>query len=154
MKVRQRFGRGSWRKGFAFKLDFIYTVNHIGIIPDLLTSRKIFHASWFIDDPFLWWLGKESMKRSIFPYCILFACDRTYIDRLKRVGFENVYYLPFATNPKIFRPIKLTREEIERYNCNVSFAESSLYNSNFRKWYRWVKMWPEGNPKVRLLWMR
>jgi hypothetical protein len=119
---------GTWgeslsREILRFRPDFVYSVNHIGIITTLLTERRILHISWFIDDPFLWWLGKEGMKRSISPYCTLFLCDRTHIDKLKRFGFENVYYLPFATSPKIFRPIELTKEEIERYSCNISLLE-------------------------------
>jgi spore maturation protein CgeB len=59
---------------------------------------------------------------------------------LKEFGFEKVYHLPGATNPRIFRPIDLTKEERERYNCNISFVGNSIYHalSTFRKYYEWL----------------
>jgi spore maturation protein CgeB len=54
--------------------------------------------------------------------------DKTYVQKLKEWGFRNVFYLPQASNPKIFKKIELTEEELERYGCDVSFAGSSLYS--------------------------
>lgn len=111
-----------------FSPDFILTFNFVGFIPTLLktmTRMEIPHASWFVDDPFRY-LGKEI---EISPYLIVFICDRAYIKRLKEFGFDKVYYLPGATNPRIFRKVGLTREEKERFDCPISFVGTSHWTS-------------------------
>lgn len=122
-----------------FGPDFVYTINNIGVITKLHVEAVIPYVSWFIDDPFLWWLGEERMEDAVSSYCVLFVCDRTHIDRLKKIGFEYIYYLPFATNPRIFKPIELTDQERERFGCNISFAGSSINSGDFQKWYRWAE---------------
>ena len=107
------------------KPDFVFTVDHAGLIPELLTEARIPFASWFIDSPF-YWAGHEALRRSISSYCLLFLWDRAYTKPLKEMGFKNVYYLPLATNPNVFKEIALSKEEKERFGCSVSFAGASF----------------------------
>lgn len=121
-----------------FQPDFIFTINHIGLIPEFLKiidKMAIRTVSWFIDDPFRY-LKKELTSKN----CVVFSCDKIYIQRLKDFGFEKVHYLPGATNPKAFRPIELSQEEKERYNCNISFVGNSIYHAyaTYKKYYEWL----------------
>lgn len=109
-----------------FKPDFIFTVDHIGVAPGVFNQLKIPYASWFIDeperclDPFRY-IDRHELTR----LCTPFVWDRAYIEALKRFGFENVYYLPLAANPSIFRKMELSGEDEIRYSCNISFVGGS-----------------------------
>lgn len=122
-----------------FSPDFVFTLDHIGLmptgfVPQLLTILKIPYISWFINDPSVY-VVEDALIQSISPYCGIFVCDQTYIEGLKRIGFENVFYLPMASNSRIFKEIILTEEEKRRYGCNISFAGSS----NYDQWYRYYE---------------
>lgn len=115
--------------------DYLFTINHIGLIPELLKIIDIPIASWFIDDPFRY-LKREDLSKD----CIIFVCDRFYIKRLKEFGFKRVHYLPGATNPEIFKPIELNEEEKKRYGCNISFVGNSIYHAllTFKRYRDWL----------------
>jgi spore maturation protein CgeB len=89
-----------------FNPDFVLTVNHLGfdrngVLTDLLTRLKLPAASWFVDSP-LMILNRDGTNRS--PFCSIFLWDSDYISEVKTLGFENVHYLPLATDEQIFRP--------------------------------------------------
>jgi spore maturation protein CgeB len=88
---------------------------------------KLPHASWFIDNPFLWLKEEHSS-----PFCFLFVFERMYIKELNLAGFKNVFFLPNATNPKVFRKINLSPATQEKYGCLVSFVGSSGYDFYIR----------------------
>lgn len=122
-----------------FNPDFVFTIDHIGLmpngfIPQLLNIMKIPYVSWFINNPFDY-VVEEVLVQTISPYCCLFVCDQSYIEGLKRIGFKNVFYLPMASNNRIFKEVVLTKEEENRYGCNISFAGSS----NYDQWYRYYE---------------
>jgi spore maturation protein CgeB len=114
---------------FALSVDHIFTIEEKEFVPQLLTRMRIPHASWLTDNPFY---CKWITKRSISPYCCLFVWDEAYIDALRKYGFQNVFHLPLATNPKVFRPLTLGEEERRRFECNLSFCGSSFY-PDYRK---------------------
>lgn len=121
-----------------FQPDVIFTINHIGLIPEFLevvNKLGIFIASWFIDDPF-----RYLKPEIVIQNCIIFICDKIYIQRLRDFGFEKVCYLPGATSPKVFKPIELTQVEKEMYGCNISFVGNSIYHAyaTYKKYYEWL----------------
>jgi spore maturation protein CgeB len=103
-----------------FQPDFLLTSDHRGFDPRLIQNLKIPHVSWFSNNPF-YWLRKEWIS----PTCVVFIWDASYINQLKNFGFKNVFYLPLATNPKLFKETSLSQEDIEKYSCDVSFAGAS-----------------------------
>jgi len=112
-----------------FKPDFILTVNHLGfdregILTDFFTEIKIPYASWYIDNPLF---IMDVFKNQVSDYLTIFAWDRDYIDDLKVQGFNNVYYLPLATDPDIFKCS--SHGHSEKYNCDIGFVGSSWINS-------------------------
>jgi spore maturation protein CgeB len=54
--------------------------------------------------------------------------DETFIPTLKEFGFKNILYLPHAFNPDVFRPLNLDKEDLQRYQANISFVGDSLFN--------------------------
>jgi spore maturation protein CgeB len=109
----------------------------MGLSEEMTLKFRIPHACWLEDDPF-YWVKKDSSS----PYKVLFVYDKAYIPKLKRVGFERVYFLPLCTDTKRFREVEVSKEFI----CDVSFVGGSYYESFeileglFKKW---------GNPKIR-----
>lgn len=102
------------------KPDFIFTTGGIGIgrLYEHLISSKVPYVTWMADNPLL--LLKSKFKPdSNFN---IFVWDNTYVEELRNAGYENVFYLPLATNPKIFKKLSLSQEEKEYYSCEVSFA--------------------------------
>ena len=71
---------------------------------------------------------------------------------------KNVFYLPVAAHPQTHRPIKLTKEEREKYGSDLSFIGYGypnrvktflrLLDYNFKVW---GKMWPITKPFNKLL---
>jgi spore maturation protein CgeB len=110
-----------------FRPDFFFTIDHIGVIPSLFNKVKLPYLSWFIDNPFYFLKRKDPS-----PYCFLFIWDKAYVQPIKEWGFKNVFYLPQASNPRIFKKINLTREDLENFGCDVSFAGSSMYSRKAR----------------------
>lgn len=128
------------------KPDLVFTVDHAGLIPELLTEARIPFVSWFIDSPF-YWAGYETLRRSLSSCCLLFLWDRAYIKPIKEMGFKNVYYLPLATNPGVFKEIALSKEEKERFGCSVSFAGASF--SHALSLYEAYCRQKIGDPKIK-----
>lgn len=84
--------------------DLVITIDSVGLLPyQYLTMRpEMKVVSWFFDDPsgFL-----TDIDVSLFNSRYhLFCWDRAYEDVVKSLGVDRFYYLPFATNPKIYKP--------------------------------------------------
>ncbi len=92
-----------------FRPDFVFTINHLGIdregiLLDLLERMKLPLASWFVDNPHLVLYLYANLNSSC---CSIFSWDADNIQSLKALGFENVYYLPLATDVHRFSPGKV-----------------------------------------------
>lgn len=84
--------------------DLVFTIDSVGLLPSqYLTMRPEMKViSWFFDDPaaFL-----REMDVSLFNSRYhLFCWDRAYEDVVKSLGVSRFSYMPFASNPKIYKP--------------------------------------------------
>jgi spore maturation protein CgeB len=105
-----------------FHPDLVLTFNFIGLVRPLIEAMEkmgLPYVTWFVDDPFRYIKGEIRDLR----YCCVFVCDRLYMNDLKDFGLKNIFYLPGATNPALFKPI----EEKEKYE--VSFVGNSHYRA-------------------------
>lgn len=132
----------------SFKPDFILTINHLGFdedgkLTELLTSLKVPFAVWYVDSPD--YILKHSTENAS-PFCTIFCWEKSYLSKLKKLGFESPVYLPLATDPELFHPLPETSPELERYLCPVSFVGNSMAGP-VREWEARVQ-WDE---KKRLL---
>ena len=89
--------------------DIVFTIDSVGLLPyQYLTMRPDMKVvSWFFDDPapFL-----QDMDISLFNSRYHFFCwDKAYEDVVKSLGVSRFYYLPFATNPAIYKPSEVKK---------------------------------------------
>lgn len=111
-----------------FRPDFIISINHIGfdeegILNNFLRSIEMPVASWFVDSPNI---IITPFERNVSPYTAVFLWDKGYIRDIKSLGFDNVIYLPLATDEDIFRPMKLDQSDIKKYSSDVGFVGNSM----------------------------
>jgi len=112
----------------AFRPDFLLTVNHLGfdedgILTSFIESIELPVASWYVDSPNL---IIKSFKENVSSYTTLFLWDRGYMQDMESVGFEAVYYLPLATDEKIFKPLGRRRKKGRAFACEVGFVGNSM----------------------------
>lgn len=121
-----------------FSPDLFFTINHLYLtsgVKGMLMRRKIPCVSWFFDIPYPEVVSREPLSQYEIGSYIFFVGDRVWVQMLKDFGFKNVFYLPFAANPEIFRQINLTKEEKETYSCNISFAGGSIFQV-YKEFYK------------------
>jgi spore maturation protein CgeB len=131
-----------------FKPDLIFTVNHLGISISAIEALREAHiplCSWFVDNPFLR-VRDELLKASLEIESIIFSWDRFYLGRLKQFGFRHVFFLPMATNPRVFNRIERAKIDQDPLRCEVSFAGSSMY-SHYQRFFERVS--PEPSKRIR-----
>ena len=108
--------------------DFVLTVNHLGFdqegfVTGLLTRYRIPFASWYVDSPHLI-IRHYSGNRS--PYLTLFLWDRDYVDVVRKLGFDQVEYLPLGVDETLFKPLTLGAESLSPLATDVSFVGNSM----------------------------
>ena len=84
--------------------DMVFTIDSVGLLPyQYLTMRPEMKViSWFFDDPSSFIQGMDvSLFNSRYH---LFCWDRAYEDVVKSLGVRRFHYLPFASNPQIYKP--------------------------------------------------
>ena len=89
--------------------DLVFTIDSVGLLPyQYLTMRpEMKVVSWFFDNPtgFV-----KDMDVSLFNSRYhLFCWDKAYEDVVKSLGVSRFTYMPFATNPKIYKPLSLEK---------------------------------------------
>jgi len=77
-------------------------------------------AVWFTDDPYY----TDFTPRLALHYDYVFTQDIGCVDYYKRFGHTNVYHLPLAANPSVYRPLPLT----PNFRKDVSFIGSAFWN--------------------------
>jgi len=110
-----------------FKPDFVLTVNHFGLdregkLAGLLSDMGLPLASWFVDNPHL--ILHEYAHPGVDNTAI-FTFDAGNLDQMRDKGFQNVHYLPLATDPARFKP-NLSDSTIREWSCDVSFVGNSM----------------------------
>ncbi|MCC6698332.1 MAG: glycosyltransferase [Candidatus Hydrogenedentes bacterium] len=88
----------------SFKPHFILTSNYAGMDVDGIFARffedaRIPYVSWFTDTPRMI-LFARTVHCS--PYSVAATWERAYIPHLEALGFEQVVFMPHATDPHLF----------------------------------------------------
>ncbi|XPV76092.1 MAG: CgeB family protein [Desulfovibrio sp.] len=92
----------------SFRPDMVLVLNHTGVdsggvLLSILKKVGVPLASWFVDSPELTLGGREQLAGE--GVC-LFCWDKGAVPFLKEAGCKHTHYLPLATDPALFRPIK------------------------------------------------
>jgi spore maturation protein CgeB len=113
--------------------DFLLAVNHLGFdeegkLTELLTELKLPFASWYVDSPtYILYDGGVNCS----PYCALFCWERSYLKPVEDMGFRAPSFLPLATDPEVFSPV---RNPINgRYVTPLAFVGDSMETAQ-RRW--------------------
>ena len=108
--------------------DLIMVMNGKTVRPILIQEIRTVYSNvvivnCFWDNPFLYHIAFSSIPE----YDIFFVKDTFVLNELKKVGAENVRYLPEACYPKEHRPLDdITEEECQKYSSELSIV-GSLY---------------------------
>ena len=105
-----------------FMPSIIFSINYQNGLSELCNKFSITLLCWEIDPsvdlPAS--LSAKDEKSHIFTY------RKKSTDDFIAAGFQNVHYLPLASNEKKRHPEMLSEEEKNRYMCPVSFVGSSM----------------------------
>ncbi len=104
-------------------------------------------VNWFQDYP----IQYEDSVRLAPHYDYFFWGDTYPLEKHRALGYKNVFWLPFACDPEIHRPVELTPEERSRYACEICFV-GSMYPGRARLLERLVEfdlaIWGPGWDKL------
>lgn len=111
----------------SFKPDAVLTLNHLGVdregvLTDLLQKLQLPLASWFVDNPHL---ILHLYQKLISPWTSIFTWDVDNITSLKAMGFEHVFYLPLATDPRRF-VLSKRQDAPAAWHSQLSFVGNSM----------------------------
>ena len=111
----------------SFKPDFIFTVNHLGFDGEGFLARELEKSSvrsaiYYVDSPLF---IIDDPKKLASDLSFIFCWDDYYVERLKRLGFGNVEYLPLGTDIDHFYP-RASEEIPSEYRSRIFFAADSL----------------------------
>ncbi len=121
------------------KPDFILSINHIGFdeegtVGGLLAEIGLPVAVWYVDSP-------SFVLAGVTPPCpeltSVFCWERAWEPELRAAGFQDVEYLPLATNPAVFQP------QAGPLHYPLSFVGASMQHAR-KKWHKKVPTSSQG----------
>ncbi len=126
--VREGFVEDLLRTVVEFKPDFALTVNHFGVdregkLTDLLLKMKLPLASWFVDNPHLILYRYADVLPDLTA---IFTYDAGNLEIMRGKGFDNIFYLPLATDVNRFKPGFTGPAE---WQADVSFLGDSMVHA-------------------------
>ena len=103
--------------------DIVFTSNYYPLVSEVCNSLGVTYLSWTYDSPRIA-LYDKSINNSV-NYAFVF--DGHECSNLKSMGVDRVYYMPLAANTDRIRSLKITEEDRNVFEADVSFV-ASLYN--------------------------
>jgi spore maturation protein CgeB len=95
------------------------------ILPDTVAAMKgvskTLTVNWIADFPLLF----DKYLKAGPHYQYFFASGTDALKKYRQAGHVNGYWLPFACDPEIHRPVELSEEEKRRYTCDICFIGSN-----------------------------
>jgi spore maturation protein CgeB len=112
-------------KNIALKImpELVLSIKGEAILPSTIRWFKeqlgSVTALWYPDDP-RWF---NSLVKHIAPhYDYVFTASEKAVEHYKEIGVKNVFNLPFACEPSVHRRVQLTKEELDKYKCDICFV--------------------------------
>ncbi|MEC0211183.1 CgeB family protein [Paenibacillus ehimensis] len=87
---------------------------------DELRAEGIRTAIWLTDDPYY----TDLTAPLVTHYDVVFTLELACVEFYRRLGCGQVYYLPFGSNPAIFRPKRVPIQ----FRHDISFIGSAYWN--------------------------
>lgn len=123
----------TWKALHLVKPDFVLSADHFGIDEEMFSDSGFSYVSWFVDNPFYFINEKNKSPRNIF-----LVSDRSYISELNHFGFDNVYYLPLATNIHRMRK-SLRRKKHDLASKHIPESDISFVGTLGKRHSEWKK---------------
>ena len=106
----------------GFRPDLVLVVKGENLSSEVLAAVKK-HTSgpvvtWWADDPWRF----PGFIRALGFYDHVFIWDRAYLAPLRAAGAREVHFLPAACDETVYQPAPLSRSEMRRFACDVSFV--------------------------------
>jgi spore maturation protein CgeB len=113
------------RVGRSFKPDLVLILKGETLQAETLSAlqspgRQI--ASWWLDDPILYFESHPQVRSQMPHLDILFMYDRGRFGELAGFGARQVVYLPCAVDTVVYHPKAVRETDRERYRCDIGFA--------------------------------
>jgi spore maturation protein CgeB len=97
----------------------VFPENHLQQI-DAIRALGIRTAIWFADDPYF----TDQTVRIALHYDVVLTHEQSCVTLYRENGCQQVYYLPLAVDPELFRP-----QQVEpRYRTDVLFIGTAFWN--------------------------
>lgn len=106
-----------------YQPDLVFSMNYFPSVSIACDATATKYVSWIYDNPHtaVYHVSAKNLCNYIFSF------DSAMVEQLKARGVEHVYYAPMAVNSKRVSGLSISREDIERFSCQVAFV-GSLYN--------------------------
>lgn len=110
-------------KDYDFVITRDFSVNvaegcHISGVP---------YISWCYDSPVMALYRKEAL----YDTNRIFTFDKKHIERLKDIGLDRVYYQPLAANMIKAGQVRITDQDLKKYDRDISFIGSTYYKGYY-----------------------
>lgn len=102
--------------------DFVFSANFVPIIARVCHVFHIKYLSWTVDSP-LFQLYSETVE---YDENYIFLFDNVLYEKWKNKNPGHIFHLPLASNVDYFDSLFISKEDKEKYSCEVSFV-GSLY---------------------------
>jgi spore maturation protein CgeB len=105
------------------KYDFIFSFNYFPVISRVCKKLDFKYVSWVFDSPHL-----ALYSETVINSCnYIFIFDKYEYTKLKKIGVNNIFYMPLAVNVTRLDKIICTDEDKKLFSSDVSFV-GSLYD--------------------------
>ncbi len=113
-----------WAAAMDYCPDFVITMDALGICDEVLGRLGVPVAAWFFDNPMkILGFGADDGRtrpEHMGDKFYVFSWDEHYVPLLEEKGVR-AFYLPLATNPRIYHPREGDTEDRARFEADVSF---------------------------------
>jgi len=108
--------------------DAVLSVNYYPVISDACMKKRMKYIAWCYDNPLNVEHIEDTLNNSV-NYVFLF--DKVQFWQYANAGIETVFYLPLGVNSTRLERMKISDEEYQKYNAEVSFV-GNLYESKLQ----------------------
>lgn len=110
------------------RYDCVISTNFQPLLARICYENHTKYLAWSYDSPLL----RGFLEYYSYPTSYTFIFDRSEAETLRRLGVTNVFHLPLAVNTKRLSAIPVSRQDRERFSCDVSFV-GKFYSSPLKK---------------------
>jgi spore maturation protein CgeB len=106
-----------------YQPDLFLEAGGWNILPDAIVDMKklgIKTVLWTVDAPRIF----ESIIKSAPYYDYVFTQGSEAYEILEQCNIKNLFWMPFACDPDIHKPVVVSDDEAKRYGCDVCFVGS------------------------------